>query len=94
MQRYEYYLKQICLEAKIFNFYLKQIVFKQIISYICSEEKKKGDLVMTTLMMIFGGVLIGVGLGLMNPASDKKKPWKPKKKSWGLTDHDWDGPVD
>lgn len=34
---------------------------------------------MTTLMMIFGGVLIGVGLGLMSPTSDKKKPWKPKK---------------
>ena len=48
---------------------------------------------MTTLMMIFGFILIGLGVGLMSSTSDKKKSWKPKKKSWWFTDHDWDGPV-
>lgn len=54
---------------------------------------------MTTLMMIFGGVLIGVGLGLMSDSTPpKKKPWKPKKKNFfvrlgesGNPKHNWMG---
>jgi len=37
---------------------------------------------MTTLMMILGGVLIGLGVGLMSSTPPNKKPWKPKKKNF------------
>lgn len=37
---------------------------------------------MTTLLMILGGCLIGLGFGLMNPSKPKGKEWKPKKKNW------------
>lgn len=43
---------------------------------------------MTTLLMILGGCLIGLGVGLMSTdrtelkKRNPKKPWKPKKKNW------------
>lgn len=57
---------------------------------IFAVKKRRKELDMTTLLMILGACMIGLGMGLMNPESEKpKKPWKPKKKNffvrWGET---------
>lgn len=55
---------------------------------IFASKKRRKELDMTTLLMIFGAFLIGMGIGLLDPTKPKK-PCKPKKRLFSNSEMDY-----
>lgn len=49
---------------------------------IFAVNKRRKELDMTTLMMILGACMVGLGIGLMDPGKRTSRTRKPKKKNF------------